>query len=104
VAPASASTPTSRAPRPRAREGQLLGDAFRLLRADHDAQAASALLDRYLARHPAGELTEEALALRIEAALALGEDARPHARRYRATFPSGKFAPLADEILGGGLP
>lgn len=80
-------------------EAQRVSAAFLLLRRDHNASAASELLDQYFREHPAGKLTEEALALRIEAAMALGADAERFAHLYLAQFPAGRFRELAQRIL-----
>lgn len=80
-------------------EPQRVSAAFVLLRRDHNPRAASVLLDAYFREHPTGKLTEEALALRIEAARALGADAERFAHLYLAQFPSGRFRELAQRIL-----
>lgn len=80
-------------------ESQRVRAAFVLLRRDHNPSAASELLDQYLREHPTGNLTEEALALRIEAAMAAGADAERFAHLYLAQFPSGRFRELALRIL-----
>lgn len=72
-----------------------------LLRRDHEDAAAAARLDRYLATHAFGPLTEEALALRIEAAHRLADDAGAarFADAYLTRFPGGHFAALARAVV-----
>jgi hypothetical protein len=70
----------------------LVATALRALRREHDAARAGALVDEYLRRWPSGALTEEAMALAVEAAAAR-HDARTAtlATRYLARFPNGRF-------------
>jgi TolA-binding protein len=84
-----AATPTKAAP---AQETALVMAAVRALRREHDPARAGLLLDDYLRRYPSGVLSEEALALAIEAASARG-DARAAAlaRMYLARYPQGRF-------------
>jgi hypothetical protein len=95
-----AHTPASREAKARAAsEGedpsQVL-DAIRALRKRGDAAHAQVLLDQYLTTHPGGALTEDALALAIEAASARHDPrAAEYARRYLARFPSGRFRAIA---------
>ena len=57
---------------------------------------AQKLLDGYLASHPSGALSEDALALSIEAATARRDPrASEYARRYLAQYPNGRFRQLA---------
>jgi outer membrane protein assembly factor BamD (BamD/ComL family) len=76
-------------------------EAIRSLRATGNAWRASVLLDDYLREHPRGILTEDALALAIEAADARHDrgTAAEYAERYIRQYPSGRFRPLADEAL-----
>jgi outer membrane protein assembly factor BamD (BamD/ComL family) len=76
-------------------------EAIRLLRARGNAWRASVLLDDYLKEHPRGILTEDALALAIEAADARHDRtaAAEYAERYIRQYPSGRYRPLADEAL-----
>ncbi|HTQ02728.1 MAG TPA: hypothetical protein VMI54_02685 [Polyangiaceae bacterium] len=57
-----------------ARESAALERALTALRREHDAAGALALLDRYAADFPAGELRLEADVARVDANLALGKD------------------------------
>jgi outer membrane protein assembly factor BamD (BamD/ComL family) len=74
-------------------------EAIRALRTDHDTARAEHLLDEYLMRHPHGLLSEDALALSIEAA-ATEHDPRAiaNARRYLASFPHGKYRAFARRV------
>jgi hypothetical protein len=56
-------------------------------------------------RNPSGPLAEEALSLRIEAALALHDTrARALAEQYVARYPSGRYLALARRALSGETP
>jgi hypothetical protein len=69
---------------------------MRALRREGDPVLARALAERYLRSYPDGRLTEEALALAIEAALAHGDDeARTLGGRYLHLYPQGPFRGLA---------
>jgi ribonuclease E len=70
----------------------LVATALRALRREHDAARAGTLVEEYLRRWPSGALTEEAMALAVEAAAAR-HDARASAwaARYLARFPNGRF-------------
>jgi hypothetical protein len=76
-------------------------EAMRALRREQNPGKARALLARYLDRHPAGTLAEEALALSIEAAVAAHQDADAAglAARYLRLYPTGIFRPLARQTL-----
>jgi hypothetical protein len=75
-------------------------DAMRALRAERDPVRAQGLLDEYMKSHPNGVLSEDALALSIEAAAARRDPkAKDHARRYLAKFPNGKYVSLATRAL-----
>lgn len=80
--------------------GQVL-EAIRSLRANGNAARASGLLDAYMSDHPRGVLTEDALALSIEAADARHDRraAGEYAERYIRLYPSGRFRSLADVAL-----
>lgn len=86
--------PASRRPAPPAPtdDPALVATALRALRREHDAARAAALVEEYLRRWPSGALTEEAMALAVEAAAAR-HDARAAtwAARYLARFPNGRF-------------
>jgi len=78
-------------------EAALVMSALRALRREHNPLQAGALLQTYLARFPKGVLTEEALALGIEAAVAR-QDARVAttlSNQYLGRYPAGRFAALA---------
>jgi hypothetical protein len=71
-------------------------EAVRALRKEGNPQHAQKLLDGYLASHPSGALSEDALALSIEAATARRDPrASEYARRYLAQYPNGRFRQLA---------
>jgi hypothetical protein len=77
--------------------------ALRALRREHDPVRARALLDVYLREHPEGTLSQEALALSIEAAVAHHDgDAPSLAARYLARYPAGPFSALARQALQRG--
>ena len=83
-------------------ESQLLLNAMRALRIDQDAARARTLLVAYLARHPNGELAEEALVMLVEAAVAHGDrDAARLADRYSALYPNGQFAAQVRRTVDG---
>ncbi|MFZ5894046.1 MAG: hypothetical protein ACOY0T_23485 [Myxococcota bacterium] len=76
-------------------------EAIRALRKQGDAARAQVLLDQYLKTHPSGALSEQALVLSIEAALARHDPrASDYARRYLARFPNGRYRSLAQRVLG----
>jgi len=78
-------------------EATLVLAALRALRREHDPARAGLLLARYLERFPGGILTQEALALAIEAGLARGDRqaASGLAEEYLKRFPAGRFVGLA---------
>jgi hypothetical protein len=78
-----------------------VGAALRVLRTDHDPARALRLLAKYLKAYPHGMLSEEALALSIEAAMDLGSpSAATFAQRYLKEYPTGRFREAADQALG----
>jgi hypothetical protein len=78
-----------------------VGEALRVLRTDRDPARALRLLDKYLKAYPQGMLSEEALALSIEAAMDLGSpNAVAFARRYLKEYPNGRFRDAANQALG----
>jgi hypothetical protein len=80
----------------------LVLEAIRALRTQGDAARASALLSEYLRAHPRGVLSEDALALSIESAIAR-HDSRAAAdlgRRYLAQFPNGRYRAFASQSVG----
>jgi hypothetical protein len=68
-------------------------EAIRTLRSNHDPVRAGAMLAKYLKAYPHSPLSEDALALSIEAALARHSTASSAelARRYLAQFPNGRY-------------
>lgn len=75
-------------------------EALRSLRKSGDPDRAQQLLDGYLRSHPKGALSEEALALAIEAALARRDPrAADYARQYLAKYPKGRFTKLSRSVL-----
>ena len=72
-----------------------------MLRTDHDPARALRLLAKYLKAYPRGMLSEEALALSIEAAMNLGSpNAAVFAERYLKEYPNGRFRDAANQALG----
>ena len=85
---------------PPADDPSLLLAATRALRNDGDPQLARALAKRYLDRQPSGALTDEALAISIEAAIDHHDaDAAALSAKYLAQFPHGSFRALAERTL-----
>jgi hypothetical protein len=77
-------------------------EAIRALRKQGDAARAQVLLDQYLKAHPSGALTEDALVLSIEAAVARHDPkAIDYAKRYLTRFPHGRFRALASRVVAG---
>lgn len=78
-------------------EAALVMAALRSLRREHNPVQAGALLQTYLTRFPQGVLTEEALAIAIEAAVARHDvpSARALAKQYVGRYPAGRFVGLA---------
>jgi hypothetical protein len=75
----------------------LVLEAIRALRYNGDPSGAGVLLAQYLKAHPHGVLSEDALALSIEAAIARHDrrSATELARRYLAQFPDGRYRAFA---------
>jgi hypothetical protein len=99
--PAGAVPPESARARPYISDDPLtVAEAIRALRTEHDTARAEHLLADYLTRYPRGLLSEEALALSIEAA-ATEHDPRAiaNARRYLASFPHGKYGAFARSVV-----
>jgi hypothetical protein len=81
----------------RSDEANLVHGAMRALRRDHDPRAAIRQLAAYHRRFPTGDLTEEALALSIEAFVALDDrQALALANEYLRRFPDGRFRDQAE--------
>ena len=77
-----------------------VAEALRALRKEGDAKRAQALLSDYMRSNPKGALSEEALALAIEAAhLRRDPKAQQYARRYLARYPRGRHTALAHRAL-----
>jgi hypothetical protein len=75
-------------------------DAIHALRNDHDPVRAGKLLAEYLSRYPRGALSEEAVALSIEAAAARHSAAAAmFAQRYLRQYPNGRFRRAAEQAL-----
>ncbi|HTA92693.1 MAG TPA: hypothetical protein VK745_24110 [Polyangiaceae bacterium] len=75
-------------------------EAIQALRTEKDPSRAQGLLNDYLKTHPNGVLSEDAMALSIEAASAQHDPrAADYARRYLAKFPQGKYRDLANRAL-----
>jgi TolA-binding protein len=96
---AKAAAPVAAPPAP-ADDPTLVAAALRALRREHDAARAGALVEEYLGKWPAGALTEEAMALAVEAAAAR-HDARAAdwAQRYLRRFPNGRFRDVVSRSL-----
>jgi hypothetical protein len=74
-------------------DSEILLDAMRALRVEHNPARARAVVSTYLAHHPKGALAEEALVMLVEAAVAQGDsDAPALGARYFASYPRGGFA------------
>jgi len=83
----------------------LIRAAIDALRRRHDPREARRALDRYLRQHPNGLFAEEARALSIEAAVAMGDPrAKQIAGAYLRAHPRGKHADLAERVRGQSLP
>lgn len=79
---------------------RLLHQAVEALRRGKDPEKAARLLKEYARSGAAGPLSEEALALSIEAAIANDDpNARELARRYLAAYPEGRFRRVAASAL-----
>lgn len=77
-----------------------VAEALLALRKEGDAKRAQVLLSEYMRKNPSGALSEEALALAIEAAhLRRDPKAQQFARRYLARYPNGRHTALARRAL-----
>jgi hypothetical protein len=75
-------------------------DAIRALRKERDPARAERLLGEYMKSNPNGVLSEDALALSIEAAAAKRDPrAADYARRYLSRYPQGKYRAVAQRAL-----
>jgi hypothetical protein len=102
--PANAIRPAAKAnahARPASSEDAIhVVEAIQALRTGRDPSRAQGLLNDYLKTHPHGVLSEDALALSIEAASAQHDPrAADYARRYLAKFPHGKYRDLANRAV-----
>jgi hypothetical protein len=99
-APKPSPKPEERARGKRSEDPAQVLDAMKALRAEGDPAKAQTLLNDYMKRNPNGMLSEDALALSIEAAAARRDPrAKDYARRYLAQFPNGKYRALATRAL-----
>ena len=74
--------------------------AIQALRNDHDPDRAAKLLAEYLKIYPHGALSEEAVALSIEAAAARhSASAATFAEQYLKEYPKGRFRRTAEQAL-----
>jgi hypothetical protein len=74
--------------------------AIRALRKDQDPARAQRHLNQYLEDNPDGVLSEDALALSIEAAAQRGDPrAKDFARRYLSKYPNGRHREVALRAL-----
>lgn len=97
---AVATVPRRRAVAPSGEDPTRVAEALHALRKEGDAKRAQVLLHQYLQQNPKGALSEEALALTIEAAHARQDPkAKQHARRYLARYPKGRHRALAQRVL-----
>jgi outer membrane protein assembly factor BamD (BamD/ComL family) len=87
-------------------EAALVMAALRSLRREHNPARAGTLLQSYLTRFPEGVLTEEALAIGIEAALARHDAAvaTTLAKQYLGRYPAGRFVGLARKTVSATKP
>ncbi len=103
-APVAKPRVAARAAKPSASEGEdptQVVEAVRALRKQRDPKRAQALLDGYLSKNPDGALSEEALALSMEAAASSkSPKAADYARRYLERFPQGRHAAFARKLAG----
>ncbi len=102
--PAVRGSAGARAPAPdasaRSADAALVHAAVKALRRDGDPEQAARLLERYAERDPNGPLAEEALALRIEAAVARHDPrARALAQDYLGRYPTGRYREAAKRAL-----
>jgi hypothetical protein len=99
-APLSPPKPASRPHPDSSEDATHVVEAIQALRTERDPSRAQGLLRDYLNTHPNGVLSEDALALSIEAASAQHDPrAADYARRYLAQFPRGKYRILANRAL-----
>lgn len=81
-------------------DSELVHRAVKALRREGNPGLAARLLEEDRVRNPNGPLAEEALSLRIEAALALHDArARTLAQQYVGRYPNGRYLALARRAL-----
>jgi hypothetical protein len=86
-----------------AHDSALVYRAVQALRREKNPKLAAKLLDQDRMRNPHGPLAEEALSLRIEAALELGDPrAKTFAAQYLARYPRGRYLAIARRANGDG--
>lgn len=79
---------------------EIVRSAVKALRRDGDAALAARLLEEAYAKSPHGALAEEVMALRVEAAEALGDARRrAYARQYLARYPAGRYQSQVERTL-----
>jgi hypothetical protein len=84
-------------------DSELVHRAVKALRREGNPALAARLLEEDRVRNPNGPLAEEALSLRIEAAIALHDArARMLAEQYVARYPSGRYLAIARRALSEG--
>jgi hypothetical protein len=84
----------------RTEDPSLVVDAIRALRTDRDPRRAGTLLAAYLRTYPHGALSEEALALSIEASAAQHDPrAATFADQYLREYPHGRFRRAAGQAI-----
>jgi hypothetical protein len=84
----------------RTEDPSLVVEAIRALRADRDPGRAATLLAAYLRTYPHGALSEEALALSIEASADQHDPrAATFAEQYLREYPHGRFRRAAGQAL-----
>lgn len=98
----TAATPRRTPPRPASagEDPTLVAEALRAMRQQDEPERAEELLRRYRTENPDGTLSEDALALSIEAAA--GRDrarAARLAREYLAKYPDGRYRATAERAL-----
>jgi hypothetical protein len=84
----------------RSEDPSLVVEAIRALRTDRDPRRAAGLLAAYLRTYPHGALSEEALALSIEASADQHDPrAATFAEQYLREYPHGRFRRAAGQAL-----
>lgn len=87
-----------------ASEAQLVQQGLEALRKHNDPKQAAVYLERYRNEQPDGTLSEEALALSVEAASVSGDSrAKGLAMEYLTRYPQGRFKEAARQALAKAL-